>query len=58
VAFAWFNLVVSENQNGGLFATPPANIFTNIVPFNPNKKTGVGGFFCVSAVTSASVTIP
>jgi hypothetical protein len=50
--------VVSENQNGGLFATPPANIFTNIVPFNPNKKTGVGGFFCVSAVTSASVTIP
>ncbi|MCE2876674.1 MAG: DUF4249 domain-containing protein [Bacteroidia bacterium] len=58
VAFAWFNLVVSENQNGGLFATPPANIFTNIVSFNPNKKTGVGGFFCVSAVTSASVTIP
>jgi hypothetical protein len=50
--------VVSENQNGGLFATPPANIFTNVVSFNPNKKTAIGGFFCMSAVTAASVTIP
>ena len=58
IAFAWFNLVVSENQNGGLFATPPANIFTNVVSFNPNKKTAIGGFFCMSAVTAASVTIP
>jgi hypothetical protein len=58
IAFAWFNLVVSENQNGGLFATPPANIFTNVVSFNPNKKTAIGGFFCMSAVTNASVTIP
>ncbi|MEY4193612.1 MAG: hypothetical protein RJA00_1843 [Bacteroidota bacterium] len=58
LAFAWFNLVVSENQNGGLFATPPANIFTNITSFNPKKKIALGGFFCMSAVASASVTIP
>lgn len=58
LAFAWFNLVISENQNGGLFATPPANIFTNITSFNPNKKPALGGFFCMSAVASASVKIP
>lgn len=58
IAFAWFNLVVSENQNGGLFATPPANIFSNIASLNPNKKPGIGGFFCMSAVSAASVKIP
>lgn len=58
VVFAWFNLVVNENRNGGLFATPPANIFSNVFSFNPNKKVAVGGCFCMSAVCSASVTIP
>lgn len=58
VAFAWFSLVVSENQNGGLFATPPANIFTNIASINPKKKTALGGFFCMSDVISAEVSIP
>ncbi len=58
VVFAWFNLVINENRNGGLFATPPANIFSNIISFNPNKKVSVGGCFCMSAVCSASVTIP
>ena len=58
VVFAWFNLVINENLNGGLFATPPANIFSNVISFNPNKKVSVGGCFCMSAVCSASVTIP
>jgi hypothetical protein len=58
VVFAWFNLVINENRNGGLFATPPANIFSNIISFNPNKQVAVGGCFCMSAVCSASVTIP
>lgn len=58
VVFAWFNLVINENRNGGLFATPPANIFSNVISFNPNKKVSVGGCFCMSAVCSASVTIP
>ena len=58
VVFAWFNLVINENRNGGLFATPPANIFSNVTAFNPNKKVPVGGCFCMSAVCTASVTIP
>lgn len=58
VAFAWFNLVVSENGNGGLFATPPSNIFTNVVSFNPNKKIALGGMFCMSAVVASSVKVP
>ncbi len=58
LAFAWFNLIANENQNGGLFATPPINIFTNIVPYNETKKIGLAGFFCMSAVASASVVIP
>ena len=58
VVFGWFNLVINENRNGGLFATPPANIFSNVISFNPNKKVPVGGCFCMSAVCSASVTIP
>ncbi len=58
VVFGWFNLVINENRNGGLFATPPANIFSNVFSFNPKKKVPVGGCFCMSAVCSASVTIP
>jgi hypothetical protein len=58
LVFGWFNLVINENRNGGLFATPPANIFSNVISFNPNKKVPVGGCFCMSAVCSASVTIP
>ncbi|PHX92687.1 MAG: hypothetical protein CK532_02375 [Flavobacteriales bacterium] len=58
LAFAWFNLIANENQNGGLFATPPINIFTNIVSYNEKKKIGLAGFFCMSAVASASVVIP
>ena len=58
LVFGWFNLVINENRNGGLFATPPANIFSNVFSFNPKKKVPVGGCFCMSAVCSASVTIP
>jgi hypothetical protein len=32
-----------------LFATPPANIPTNIVNINPAKKTPLAGFFCMTA---------
>ncbi|MBL7810575.1 MAG: DUF4249 domain-containing protein [Bacteroidetes bacterium] len=56
--YFWFNLVINENQNGGLFATPPANIGTNLFPFNPAKKIPVAGFFCMSAVSVAEVVIP
>ncbi|MFZ9754688.1 MAG: DUF4249 domain-containing protein [Bacteroidia bacterium] len=48
-AYYWFLLVQNENFNGGLFATPPSNIPTNIVNINPNKKSKLAGFFCMTA---------
>lgn len=50
-AFYWLQLIRNENQNGGLFATPPSNIGTNVFNFNPAKKRLTAGFFCMSAVS-------
>lgn len=50
-AFYWLQLIRNENQNGGLFATPPSNIGTNIFNFNPAKKRLTAGIFCMSAVS-------
>lgn len=58
IAYAWFNLVRNENQNGGLFATPPANIFSNIIAINKNPKNKLGGLFCMSAVVEETILIP
>ena len=55
--FYWLNLIRNENQNGGLFATPPSNIGTNMFPVNPAKKRGLAGFFCMSAVSRAVITV-
>jgi len=58
IAYGWFNLVRNENQNGGLFATPPANIFSNIIAVNKNPKNTLGGLFCMSAVVKQEILIP
>ncbi len=58
IAYGWFNLVRNENQNGGLFATPPANIFSNIIAINKNPKNTLGGLFCMSAVVRKEILIP
>lgn len=50
-AFYWLQLIRNENQNGGLFATPPSNIGTNVFNFNPAKKRLTAGFFCMCAVS-------
>jgi hypothetical protein len=55
--YYWLNLIQNENQNGGLFATPPSNIGTNMFPFNPAKKRGLAGFFCVSAVSRRVIVV-
>lgn len=55
--FYWLNLIRNENQNGGLFATPPSNIGTNMFPLNPAKKRGLAGFFCMSATSRAVITV-
>lgn len=56
--YYYLNLVISENQNGGLFATPPVNIGTNIFNFTPGKTRALGGFFSMSAVSRAVVVLP
>ncbi|MBS3915891.1 MAG: DUF4249 domain-containing protein [Bacteroidetes bacterium] len=56
--YYYLNLIISENQNGGLFATPPTNIGSNIFNFNQQKKRAVGGFFNVAAVSRKEVTLP
>ncbi len=44
-------------QNGGLFATPTANVPTNIVNLDENDDTQVVGFFAVSMVNSESAVL-
>lgn len=56
--YYYMQLIVQENQNGGLFATPPSAIPTNIVNANPNKKSALAGFFCMSAVSRIEQIVP
>lgn len=56
-SYYWFNLIINESRNGGLFSTPPVNIQTNIVSINPNKKIGVAGLFSMSDVISKEIII-
>lgn len=72
LAYLWFNLVVNENRNRGLFATPPVNIpnycyfrvgFSDPSnPFSfkikdPKNPPPVAGFFCMSDVRSAEIIV-
>jgi hypothetical protein len=72
LAYFWFNLVVNENRNRGLFATPPVNIpnycyfrvtFTDPSnPFSfrikdPKNPPPVAGFFCMSDVRTAEIIV-
>lgn len=56
--YYYLNEIYSESQNGGLFATPPINIGTNIFNLNPKKTRATGGFFCISAVNRKQIIIP
>ena len=56
-AYYWFQLVVNQNNNGGLFATPPVNIQSNMFLLNQNSKRGVAGFFNIAAVNSIEITV-
>lgn len=46
----------AQISNQGLFATPPANVRTNVRNTNPNGPKPVG-FFCVSAISAKEVVI-
>ena len=56
-AYFWFQLITNESNNGGLFATPPVNIMSNLFYLNQNPKRGIAGFFNVAAVNSKEITI-
>ena len=56
-AYYWFQLIVNESNNGGLFATPPVNIMSNLFYLNQNPKRGIAGFFNVAAVNAAEITV-
>ena len=56
-AFYFLQLVAATSQNGGIFATAPSNIPTNIQNLNEKSKKKVLGFFAVSAVSSLTTTI-
>jgi len=56
-AYYWFQLVVNQSNNGGLFATPPVNIQSNLFMLNKNSKRGVAGFFNIAAVNSIEMIV-
>ncbi|MBN8823161.1 MULTISPECIES: DUF4249 domain-containing protein [unclassified Spirosoma] len=55
-AFDFWQQFRTQITNGGLFATPPANIPTNIINTNASGRTAVG-FFITSAVRSRTATV-
>ncbi|GAB3987770.1 hypothetical protein GCM10028807_08980 [Spirosoma daeguense] len=55
-AFTFWNLLRGQITNGGLFATPPANVPTNVINTNANGRKATG-FFITSAVRSITATV-
>lgn len=55
-AFAFWQLLRTELGNGGLFATPPTNVPTNIINTDPSGRKATG-FFQVSAVRSRQARV-
>ena len=56
-AFFFLQLVRTASTNGGIFATVPSNIPTNIQNLDQNNPKKVLGFFAVSAVSSLETII-
>jgi hypothetical protein len=55
-AFNFWEELQTQLSNGGLFATPPANVPTNIMNANASGRTAVG-FFMTSAVRSRTARV-
>lgn len=55
--FNFLTEVRTQSTNGGLFATPPANVRTNIKNTNPASEVKAVGFFNAGAVSFLSKTI-
>jgi len=55
--FTFLQKVRQQQQNGGLFATPPVNVGTNIFNKNANSKTQVLGWFNVAARSQQTIEV-
>lgn len=55
--FRFINLAKTQLNNEGLFATPPANLKTNIINKNSRSPIKPVGWFVVSAVSEKVITI-
>ncbi len=55
--YFYLNEVVQQTTNGGLFATPPANVGCNIKNVNPNSLTKAVGWFNIGAVSSNGIKV-
>ncbi|QDK83330.1 DUF4249 domain-containing protein [Spirosoma sp. KCTC 42546] len=55
-AFTFWQQLRTQITNGGLFATPPANVPTNIINTNVTGRTATG-FFMTSAVRSRTASV-
>ena len=55
-AFLFWQQVRTQVTNGGLFATPPANVPTNIINTNPTGRPATG-FFITSALSSRTASV-
>lgn len=56
-AFYYLFQIRQESSNGGIFATPPANIPTNIFNRDANSDVKAVGFFGVSSVSSITAIV-
>ncbi|MBL7892234.1 MAG: DUF4249 domain-containing protein [Bacteroidia bacterium] len=56
-AFFFFQQTTQQTQNGGLFATPPANVISNIKNVNSASKVTAVGFFNTALVSTNGIKI-
>jgi hypothetical protein len=57
VTYGFLQLMQSQMQNNGLFATPPVNVFCNMTNINPNSKAKAVGHFALVAIATKEVVI-
>jgi hypothetical protein len=55
--YFFFLEVQTQTRNGGLFATPPANVSTNIKNINASSPIKAVGFFNMAMVSSGGIKI-
>jgi hypothetical protein len=55
--YNYLNQVVQQTTNGGLFATPPFNVFTNVKNINSDSKTKPVGWFNIGTVSTSGVRV-